>query len=116
MSAVGTRLKMLRESVKLSQAKLGMLAGLKQASVNRYENGQAEAPYRVLLWYAEHFDVSMDYIFGRTNKPQGKLYECKPKVASVEMQQFVEMCFDPKSPMNQKLKETLLKMMEGENP
>jgi hypothetical protein len=28
------------------------------------------------------------------------------------MQQFIEMCFDPKSPVNARLKETLLQMME----
>ena len=30
------------------------------------------------------------------------------------MRRFIEMCFDPQSPMNEKLKETLLRMMEGE--
>ena len=29
------------------------------------------------------------------------------------MQRFIEMCFDPNSPMSEKLKESLLKMMEG---
>lgn len=33
-----------------------------------------------MLWYADFFDVSLDYIFGRTDKPQGKLYENQPKV------------------------------------
>jgi transcriptional regulator with XRE-family HTH domain len=62
----------LRESVKLSQNKIGELYGAKQATVNRYEHENAEATYRVLLWYADYFDVSIDYIFGRTDKPQGK--------------------------------------------
>lgn len=114
MQDVGIRLKLLREGVKLSQAKIGDMIGLKQSSINRYENGQAEAPYRVLLWYADYFDVSMDYIFGRTDKPQGVLYECKPKVENEELRQFIEMCFDPASPMNEKLKDTLYKMMGGD--
>ena len=112
MKEVGHRLKLLREGVKLSQAKIGSLLGLKQASINRYENGQAEAPYRVLLWYAERFDVSMDYIFGRCDEPQGKLYDYQPKVYDREMTQFVEMCFDPASPMNGKLKQAILQLME----
>jgi len=29
------------------------------------------------------------------------------------MRQFVEMCFDPKSPVSGKMKETLLQMMLG---
>jgi len=114
MPTVGERFRTLRENVKLSQAKLGEMAGLKQATINRYEHGNAEAPYRVLLWYADYFDVSMDYIFGRTAKPQGKQYDYQPKIFNEDMKQFVEMCFDPESPMNDKLKQTLLRLMEEE--
>lgn len=82
------------------------------SSVNRYENNQAEAPYRVLLAYADYFDVSLDYIFGRTDKTQGKIYNFMPKVEdSKEMKFFIDMCFDPNSLMSGKLKETLLQMM-----
>lgn len=62
----------------------------------------------------DYFDVSLDYIFARTDKPQGVIYEFKPKAAPEreEMRRFIEMCFDPQSPMNEKLKETLFRMME----
>ena len=114
MKIVGQRLRALRESVKMSQAKIGALFGCKQSSINRYESGEASAPYEVLLQYADHFDVSMDYIFGRTDNPRGKLYENKPKVEKIypEMEKFIEMCFDPGSPMNERLKESLLRMMK----
>ncbi len=112
MKQVSERLRSLRESVKLSQAKLGEMIGTTQASINRYESALSEPPQKTLLWYADYFDVSMDYIFGRTDKPQGKLYEYKPKIIdSVEMQRFVEMCFDPNSPMNERLKQTIIKML-----
>lgn len=69
--------------------------------------------YYTLLQYADYFDVSMDYLFARTDKPQGKLYEYRPKITagSEEMKQFIEMCFDPQSPMSEKLKQTLLQLM-----
>lgn len=114
MKIVGQRLRALRESVKMSQAKIGALFGCKQSSINRYESGEASAPYEVLLKYADHFDVSMDYIFGRTEKPQGKLYENKPHIEKIypEMEQFITMCFEPGSAMNERLKETLLQMLK----
>ena len=113
MKIVGQRLRALRESVKMSQAKIGALFGCMQSSINRYESGEASAPYEVLLQYADHFDVSMDYIFGRTDNPQGKLYENKPKVEKIypEMEKFIEMCFDPGSPVNERLKSTLVQML-----
>ena len=41
MKELGKRLRVLRESVGLSQAKLAQEIGSNQSSINRYENGQA---------------------------------------------------------------------------
>ena len=117
MKEVAERLRFLRESVKLSQVKMAEIVGVKQSSLNRYELNQASPTFETLTRYADYFDVSMDYIFGRTDNPQGKLYEYKPKIQQndPQMQKFVEMCFDPASPMNARLKETLLQMLgDGE--
>lgn len=113
MKELGERLRTLRESVKL-QVKMAELLGVKQSSINRYEQGLSAPSLETLLQYADYFDVSMDYLFARTDKPQGKLYEYRPKITagSEEMKQFIEMCFDPQSPMSEKLKQTLLQLME----
>ena len=118
MQEIAQRLKVLRESVNLSQAKLAALMGATQSSVNRYENGQSSPPLKILRWYADFFDVSMDYIFARTDQPEGRLYEHKPKVLEAvtqenkELRQFVDMCFDPASPVSEKLREVLTKLLE----
>ena len=80
MKEVAERLRSLRESVKLSQVKMAEIVGVKQSSLNRYELNQASPTFETLNRYADYFDVSMDYIFGRTDNPQGKLYEYKPKI------------------------------------
>ena len=111
---IGNRLKELRESIGKSQAFIAKEIGtVAQPAIFRYESGQSDVPNAILLWYADYFDVSLDYIFGRTDKPQGKLYDYTPKAFDDEkMQQFVEMCFDPKSPANAKLKEAVLKLLQ----
>lgn len=113
MKIVAERIRSLRESAKLSQVKMGEIVGAKQSSINRYEQDQTSPSYEILVRYADFFDVSLDYILGRTDDPQGKLYECKTKFeeSDPEMEKFVEMCFDPKSPMNDRLKKTLLAML-----
>jgi Helix-turn-helix. len=104
----------------LSQSALAKIVGTTQSSINRYEQEDSQAPYKVLLWYADYFDVSMDYIFGRTDQPQGKLYDYQPKKIKEKMlntqdwNEFVEACFEPGSPMNLKLKEMLVKMASEE--
>jgi len=111
---VGKRLRTLREGVCLSQAKIAKLVGTVQSSINRYENDVGDPPFKTLIWYADYFDVSLDYIFGRTDEPQGKLYDFRPKIAgNDDMKLFIEMCFDPNSPMSGKLKDTLLHMMKS---
>lgn len=121
MQEVSQRLKHLREGVNISQAKIAALMGATQASVNRYENGQTTPPLKILLWYADFFDVSMDYIFARTEQPEGKLYEHRPKVMEAitqnnkELRQFVDMCFDPSSPVSEKLREVLTQMLREQS-
>ena len=117
-TVVSKRLTKLREGVRLSQAKLAAeFDGVDQPAIFRYENALSFPPYRVLMQYADFFDVSLDYIFGRTDKPQGKLYDFQPKIMknNEQMRELIEMCFDPNSPANAKLKEALLKMMGEQN-
>ena len=114
MNTIGVRLRELRQSAKLSQAKIAAIVGSRQSAVARFESGEAHVPADVMVRYADYFDVSLDYIFGRTDKPQGKLYEGKMKIEKVypEMDKFIEMCFDPGSPINERLKETLREMLK----
>ncbi len=115
MSIMSERLHTLREGMRFSQKKMADLLGVAQPSINRYEHGQSVPSVDILMKYADYFDVSMDYITGRCDEPQGKLYQAKPPIAdNPELAKFVEMCFEPDSPMNEQLKKTLLKMLAGE--
>lgn len=111
---VSERIKTLREGIHLSQAKLAAKLGVGQPAVFRYENGLTFPSFSVLIQYADFFDVSLDYLFGRTDNPQGKLYNFQPKILAdnAQMQEFIEMCFDPNSPANAKLKESILKLLQ----
>ena len=117
MQIVGQRLRALRTGMKLTQVQMAEYIGMVQSSVNRYEAGESEPSFEILLKYADYFDVSLDYIFGRTDNPQGKLYANHPQIEKTapEMEKFVEMCFDPASPMSKRLKETIIKMLKEED-
>jgi len=121
MATLGERLKGLRDSIGVPLTKLAEMAETNPSSINRFERGKAEAGYRILLWYADYFDVSLDYIFGRTDKPQGTLYNHQPDALKKkidqgeEFREFIEACFDPRSPMNAKLKEMMFKLAEGDD-
>lgn len=63
------RLKELREKRKMSQVRLGIELGVNQDVISRYENHEREADYQTLLDIADFFNVSLDYLFGRTDNP-----------------------------------------------
>ena len=115
MQVTAARLLELRKSMGFTQVKMAKTLGISQSSLNRYEHDNALIPDTVFLAYADYFDVSLDYIFGRTDKPEGKLFSGCPKIGedNEELRQFIEMCFDPKSKMSGKLKNALYEMMMG---
>ena len=87
----------MRESVRLSQAKLAKEFDVSQSALARYEIDDSTPSPEVFLKYADYFDVSLDYIFGRTDDPHGMIYNNCVKLGlnNPEMARFVEMCFDP---------------------
>ena len=62
------RLKSLRKSRKISQLKLALDLNMNQNTISRYENKEREADYEALIKIADYFDVSLDYLLGRTDE------------------------------------------------
>ena len=63
------RLKELRKKRHNSQVKLAMHLNINQNSISRYETGEREADYKTLIAFADYFNVSIDYLLGRTDNP-----------------------------------------------
>lgn len=63
------RLKELRKKKKISQLKLALDLHMNQNSVSRYENETRQADYETLIRFADYFQVSLDYLLGRTDDP-----------------------------------------------
>ena len=64
------RLRYLRKQNNISQLKLAMDLSLNQNSISRYENGEREAGYDLLIKIADYFNVSIDYLLERTDNPK----------------------------------------------
>ena len=59
-------LKELRRDRHLTQADMGAMMGISQASYCDYENGVRRIPMEMLCFLADVLDTSTDYILGRT--------------------------------------------------
>ena len=62
------RLKQLRKERGISQVRLAMELSVSQHTISRYENREREADYETLIRFADYFDVTLDYLLGRTDK------------------------------------------------
>ena len=60
------RLRNLRENKGYNQEELGSLLGLSTSTIGMYEQGRRQPDNETLLRIAEIFDVSIDYLLGKT--------------------------------------------------
>ena len=51
----------------ISQLKLALDLNMNQNTISRYENMEREADYESLIKFADYFNVSLDYLLGRTD-------------------------------------------------
>ncbi len=61
------RIRDLREDRDLKQVDLARVLNCTQACYSYYESGQREVPAQVLQKLADFYNVSVDYLLGRTN-------------------------------------------------
>ncbi len=64
------KLKKLRKEAGLTQISLQMKTGIEQALLSKFENGERIPPTETLILLADFYNVSMDYIMGRTENPE----------------------------------------------
>lgn len=63
------RLKEIRKRSGYTQISVQMQTGIEQALLSKFENGERIPPTETLVRLAEFYDVSIDYILCRTEKP-----------------------------------------------
>ncbi len=69
----GHRIAQLRRARHLTQEEFSSKLGITRAALSHYENNRREPDYETIEAIAEYFQVSIDYILGRTNDPHSKL-------------------------------------------
>lgn len=62
------RIRDLREDADLTQKQVGEAINVPQRTYAYYESGQRMVPPQVLCAMADFYNVSVDYILGRTDK------------------------------------------------
>jgi transcriptional regulator with XRE-family HTH domain len=88
----GQNLAKLRKEKNLSQYKLAELMNLSRGQIANYEQGSREPDFETLERFADFFDVSIDYLLGRTEKqklaPQEEDADFQAFANNPELQKF----------------------------
>ena len=61
------RIRDLREDNDMNQTKVAEYLGMSQTGYSKYETGGNDIPTQILIKLADLYDVSVDYLLGRTN-------------------------------------------------
>ncbi|MBQ8654786.1 MAG: helix-turn-helix transcriptional regulator [Clostridia bacterium] len=64
------RIRDMREDADLTQAQVAEYLGIAQTVYSRYERGFQTIPLGLLINLANYYDVSLDYLTGRTENKQ----------------------------------------------
>ncbi len=64
------RIRDLREDRDLNQTAVAKMLGMSQTGYSKYETGENDVPTDILIKLADFYDVSVDYLLGRTKNPK----------------------------------------------
>ncbi len=64
------KLREIRKKHGISQLKLALELNTSQNTISRYETGEREPGIAELIKIADYFNVSIDYLVGRTDNPE----------------------------------------------
>lgn len=61
------RIRDIREDNDKTQAEIAEVLHLQREVYRRYETGQREIPFNIAIMIADYYNISLDYLAGRTN-------------------------------------------------
>ena len=70
MNDFAKRLRIIRKKKGLTQKQLAVEVGASERGIQSYEIGERSPAFDQLITLADYFDVSIDYLVGRTDKPE----------------------------------------------
>jgi len=105
MTIVSERLKQLRKEYKLSQKQVAEILGISESGYGYYEQGRNEPSIEMLNKLADRYNVTIDYLLGRTDDPTLQSSGVQ------EQRGEYKADFDPISEINRLLKEYGIEQM-----
>jgi transcriptional regulator with XRE-family HTH domain len=76
------RLRDLKEDSDMTQKQVAEIIGVSINHYGKYERGETDIPFEKAIILADFYNVSLDYLAGRTNNKHGKM---NPEITTEEL-------------------------------
>lgn len=111
------RIKELRELHKLTQTELGKILEVEKSTISKYENGSLDLNSNTIAQLCDYFEVSADYLLGRSDLPQPSHYappqeELNKILETFHKNPYTEVLFHRSANLSKKELEKILKIIE----
>lgn len=103
------RLKQLRENAGMLQKEISSELGIERSLYGKYENWRSEPPYDVLIRIADYFNVTLDYLLGRTDEKRTASAEAGAWVLTADEAEMLSLFRE----LNDMGRDNMLTMMRG---
>lgn len=107
------RIKDIREDEDLKQADVAELLKITRQQYQLYESGKREIPFHAIIEIANKFNVSIDYIAGRTNDKRGLTFSEMSDKETELMKKFRCLSDERKAMIIERI-DVFLDIQEGE--
>lgn len=89
---LGQRLRELRENREISQIELARYLNISNTTLSQYETGKRVPSDEIKIKIADYFNVSIDYLLGRTDISEmaGKIYPNTETAMARQKQEFIK--------------------------
>ena len=85
ISILGNNIKYLREKNNLSQKELANILNIANSTLSQYESGDRVPSDDIKIKIADYFNVSLDYLLGRTSNPNKTLVSIEEEFEDPEI-------------------------------
>lgn len=106
---IGIKIKELRELYKKTQDDLAKFLGVAPQTIYKYEKGINEPDLKTINKIAEYFNVTTDYLLGRTDNPSEKKYKHLDNTLIGRVSTKIEKMDDDELELLDKLVDKLMK-------
>lgn len=102
------RLKDLKEDADITQKQVADLIGVSMNHYGKYERGETDIPFEKAIILANYYNVSLDYLAGRTNIKN-------PISDKSQLLKIAELFKQLNSINRNRIEERMLEMLENQN-